>query len=195
MKTTTAYRAVIVIALLLFWFHISQRLTEAPELTQQMISIALPTLTALAIIIQLVLRKGIQARMRKTLDSEIEARREELIEDLKKLVSYLEETKYPDYSKSGVEGLEDDFRKFDSIKSKYTFEPKIIKSTIFIILSSLVLALFWLNPTLWVYVSTTNETTFTLAHVGIGLFAIGLWMIVDMLITSLEIKPWEKEME
>lgn len=193
MKTTTAYRLVIAIILFYFWLNASQRLTENPEPTIQMIPIALGTLTGLAIIIELVLRKGMQEKMKKILNSEIEARREELVEDLKKLVSYLEKTKYPSYSKSGVEGLEDDFRKFDSIKSKYTFEPKIIKSTILIILSSLVLALFWLNPTLWIYVS--DETTFTLAHLGIGLFTIGLWMIVDMFITSLEIKPWEKETE
>ena len=142
---------------------------------------------------KLVLRKGIQAKMRKMLDSEIEERRGDLIEDLKDLVSYLENGKnrYPTYSESGAEGLEDAFRQFDSIKSRYTFEPRIIKSTILVIVSCLILILFWVNPTLWV--SETETTTFTLAHIGIGFLAIGLWMILDMLVVSLEIQPWEYE--
>ena len=188
------YRLTIGIIILAFWWYSSENLTKKPELTLQMIPIALGTLTALTIIIELVLRKGMQTKMKKILNSEIEARREELVVDLKNLGSYLEQTKYPAYSESGVEGLEDDFRKFDSIKSKYTFEPKIIKSTILIIMCTLFLVLFSMNPMLWTYISP-EEITFTLAHIGVGFFAIGLWMIMDMLITSLEIKPWEKETE
>jgi len=71
-------------------------------------------LIAIAIVIQLVLRESVQAKMKKILDSEIEERREELIKELKELVSYLEKTKYPSYSESGAEGLEEAFQEFDS---------------------------------------------------------------------------------
>jgi hypothetical protein len=125
--------------------------------------------------------------MKEVLDSEIEERREGLIGELRKLVDYLEKKKYPNYQESGVEGLEDDFREFDSIKSKYTFQPKIIHSTILITLSSLILVLFWANPSLWVYASLT------LAHIGLGFLCIALWMILDILVISLEIRIWEKE--
>ena len=64
MKTTTAYRLVIAIILFYFWLNASQRLTEDPEPTIQMIPIALGTLTGLAIIIELVLRKGMQEKMK-----------------------------------------------------------------------------------------------------------------------------------
>lgn len=193
MKRTSIYRLGIGIILLAFWGYGSGTLIGKPDVTFAIIPIALGLLTAIAIIIQLVLRKGIQAKMRKILDSEIEERRGDMIKELKSLVSYLEETKYPSYSESGAQGLEDDFQQFDSIKSKYAFEPKIIKSTILIILSSLILVLFWANPTLWVYTPEDGNYTLTLAHVGLGVLALGLWMILDMLVTSLEIKPWEYE--
>lgn len=191
MKNTSIYRLVIGVVLLAFWGYCSGTFTGNPDLTLTIIPVGLGLLTAIAIIIQLVLRKGIQAKMRKILDSEMEKRRGDMIEELKSLVSYLEETKYPSYSESGAQGLEDDFQQFDSIKSKYTFEPKIIKSTLLIILSSLILFLFWANPTLWIYENGT--VTYTLAHIGMGLLALGLWMILDMFVSSLEIKPWEYE--
>ena len=192
METTTLYKIIIAIVLLAFWGYGSGTLTEDPNLTLVIIPISLGMLTAIAVVIQLTLRENVQAKMKKVLDSEIEERREELIEELKELVSYLEEEKYPSYSESGVEGLEDDFQQFDSIKSKYTFQPKIIHSTILTILSSLILILFWSNPKLWVHV-TEDGAKYTLAHIGLGLLAIGLWMILSILVTSLEVKVWEKE--
>ena len=85
-----------------------------PGLTLAIIPISLGMLIAIAIVIQLVLRESVQAKMKKILDSEIEERREELIKELKELVSYLEKTKYPSYSESGAEGLEEAFQEFDS---------------------------------------------------------------------------------
>ena len=192
MENTTIYKIIIAIVLLAFWGYGSGTLTGDPSLTLAIIPISLGMLTAIAIVIQLVLRESVQAKMKEVLDSEIEERREELIEELKELVSYLEKAKYPSYSESGAEGLEDDFQQFDSIKSKYTFQPKIIYSTILIILSSLILVLFWSNPTLWVYV-TKEGYTMTLAHIGLGFLAIGLWIILSILVTSLEVKVWERE--
>lgn len=192
METTTVYKIIIGIILLCFWGYGSATLTTDPSLTIYIIPVSLGMLTTIAIVIQLVLRESIQAKMKKVLDSEIEERKEKLLEELKELVSYLEKTRVPNYSGSGVEGLEDDFREFDSIKSKYAFQPKIIHSTIFIILSSLILVLFWANPMVWVYV-TQDGSTFTLAHVGLGFLAIGLWITLGILVTSLEVRIWEKE--
>ena len=192
METTTLYKIIIAIVLLAFWLYGSVTLNGDPSLTLAIIPVSLGMLTAIAVVIQLVLREHVQAKMKKVLDSEIEERKEELVDELKELVSYLEETKYPSYSESGVEGLEEDFQQFDSIKSKYTFQPKIIHSTILIILSSLILILFWSNPRLWVFV-TEEGAEFSLAHIGLGFLAIGLWMILSILVTSLEVKVWEKE--
>ena len=154
-------------------------------------------LTAIAVVIQLALKESVQAKMKKVLDAEIEERREEIIEELKELVSYLEKTKYPSYSESGAEGLEDDFQQFDSIKSKYTFQPKIIYSTMLIVLSSLIIFLFWAVPKLRnasVYATVVGSRyEFTIAHVGLAFLAIGLWMVLSILVTSLEVKVWEKE--
>lgn len=198
-ENTRLYKIIVAIVLLAFWGYGSGMLTEDPDLTLAIIPISLGMLTAIAVVVQLVLKENVQAKMKKVLNSEIEERREELLDEFKELVSYLEKTKYPSYSESGAEGLEDDFRQFDSIKSKYTFQPKIIHSTILTILSSLILVLFWMNPTLWIeMVSLTviEEVVWhkvTLAHVGLGLLVIGLWLILSILVTSLEVKVWEKE--
>jgi len=182
---------VIAIVLLAFWWFGSERLIADPNLTTYFVAFSYGMLTVVTIVIQLVLRENIQAKMKQVLNSEIEGRKVTLLEELKELVSYLEETKNPNYSESGVEGLEDDFREFDSIKSKYTFQPKIIYSTLSIALSSLVLVLFWMNPT-WV-AKAENYPDITLAHIGLGLLGIGLWIILSILVTSLEIRVWEKE--
>jgi len=173
MEDTTLCKIVIAIVLLVFWGYGSGTLTANPNLTLPIIPFSLGMLTAITIVIQLALRESVQAKMKKLLDLEIEERREELVKELKDLVSYLEKEKYPSYSESGAEGLEEDFREFDSIKSKYTFQPKIIHSAILIIMSSLILVLFWMNPTLWVHV-TEEGFILTLAHIGLGLLAIGL---------------------
>ena len=192
MENTTLYKITIAIILLAFWWYGSEALKANSNLTLAVIPVPLGLLTLIAIVIQLVLRESIQSKMKEVLDSEIEERKENLLEKLRELVSYLEKTKMPNYSESGVEGLEGDFQDFDSIKSKYTFQPKIIHSTIFMVLSTLVLVLFWANPTLWVGKSP-NYPDLTLAHIGLGFLAIGLWMILSILVTSLEIKVWEKE--
>jgi hypothetical protein len=191
MEETTIYRIVIGIVLFAFWWYGSETLTANSSLTLTIIPISLGMLTAIAVVIQLVLRESIQAKMQKVLDSEIEERREGLIEELKKLVQYLEKKKYPNYSESGVEGLEDDFLEFDSIKSKYTFQPKIIRATILTILSSLILVVFWLNPT-WV-LKSQGYPDMTLAHIGLGFLSIALWFILGILVISLEVRIWEKE--
>jgi uncharacterized protein with PQ loop repeat len=130
--------------------------------------------------------------MKELLDSEIKKRKAKIAEKINDLAIYLaEDEESPSYSKSGVEGLEDDFKEFDSIKSRYTFQPKIIHSTILIILSSILLVLFWANPTLWV-AKSENNPNMTLAHASLGLLALGLWVLFSILITSLEVKPWEK---
>jgi len=193
MEVTTIYKIIIGIVLLAFWGYGSGTLTANPSFTIYIIPFSYGMLTVIAIVIQLVLKESIQAKMQKVLDSEIEERRESLIKELKKLVEYLEKKKYPNYSESGVEGLEDDFREFDSIKSKYTFQPKIIHATILIMLSSLILVLFWSNPSLWVYSPPENGYTLTLAHIGLGFLGIALWMILGILVTSLEVRIWEKE--
>jgi hypothetical protein len=120
---------------------------------------------------------------------------------LKVLVEYLEKKKYPSYKESEVEGLESAFQEFDSIKSKYTFQPKIIHATILITLSSLILVLFWANPIVWVAKAGYNlwiaegsyNVDLTLAHVGLGFLAIALWMILGILVTSLEVRIWEND--
>lgn len=193
MEITTIYKIIIAVVLIAFWIYGSGTLTANPSLTLAIIPISLGMLTAIAIVIQLVLKESIQAKMREALNLEIEQRKEELVEEINNLSIYLAETQIPNYSESGVEGLEDDFREFDSIKSKYTFQPKIIHATILTILSSLVLVLFWANPSLWVYSPPENGYTLTLAHVGLGFLGIALWMILGILVTSLEIKIWEKE--
>jgi hypothetical protein len=191
MENATLYKVIIGIVLLAFWGYGSGWLTANPSLTGYVISFSYGMLAVVTIVIQLVLRENLQVKMKKVLNAEIEERKEGLLEELKKLLFYLERTKYPNYSESGVEGLEDDFREFDQIKSKYTFQPKIIHSTIFLVLSSLVLFLFWMNPT-WVARSQGNPDV-TFAHIGLGLMAMGLWMILSVLVISLEIKIWEKE--
>lgn len=192
METTTLYKIIIVITLLAFWWYSSEALTVNPSLTLAFIAVPLGLLAVIAIVIQLVLKESIEARMKEVLDSEIEERKEELVEELRGLVSYLEKTKVPNYGDSGVEGLEDAFQEFDSVKSKYTFRPKIIHSTIFMVLSTLILTLFWANPTLWV-AKAEGRPDITLSHVGLGFLIIGLWMILSILVTSLEVKAWEKE--
>lgn len=192
MEETTIYKIVIAIVLLVFWGYGSGMLTTDSSLALPVIPFALGMSTIITIVIQLGLRESVQAKMKKLLDLEIEERREKLIGELKDLVSYLDKEKYPSYSDSGAEGLEDDFQEFDSIKSKYTFQPKIIRSAIFIVLSSLILVLYWMNPSLWVYVNPEGYT-FTLAHLGLGLLVIGLWMVLNILIASLELKVWEKD--
>ncbi len=192
MENTTLYKIIIAIVILAFWWYGSERLTTEPSLAIYVIPFSYGMLTVVTIVIQLVLRENIQAKMKEVLNSEIEERKGELLGELKDLVDYLEDTKIPNYSESGVEGLEDDFREFDSIKSKYTFQPKIIHSTLLIVLSSVVLILFWANPTLWVG-KAENYPDITLAHVGLGLLAIALWMILSILVTSLEVKIWERE--
>lgn len=137
MENATLYKVIIGIVLLAFWGYGSGWLTANPSLTGYVISFSYGMLAVVTIVIQLVLRENLQVKMKKVLNAEIEERKEGLLEELKKLLSYLERTKYPNYSESGVEGLEDDFREFDQIKSKYTFQPKIIHSTIFLVLSSL----------------------------------------------------------
>lgn len=192
MEDTRLYKIIFVIALLALWWYGSEWLKANPNLTIYFIPLSYGMLTVVTIVIQLVLRKDIQARIKELLNLEIEERKEGLLEELKELVSYLEKTKIPNYSESGVEGLEEDFREFDSIRSKYTFQPKIIKSTLLLVLSSVVLILFWSNPTLWVG-KAEGYPDITLAHVGLGLLAIALWMILSILITSLEVRIWERE--
>jgi hypothetical protein len=48
------------------------------------------------------------------------------------------------------------------------------------------------NPTLWV-AQATGYPDVTLAHVGLGLLAIALWLLVGVFITSLEVKIWEEQ--
>lgn len=192
MENTTLYKIIIAVVLLAFWFYGSGTLTINPNLTLAIIPFSFGMLTVISIVIQLVLKESVQKKMKEVLDTEIEKRRGELIGKLKDLVTYLEETKYPSYSDSGVEGLDSAFHEFDSIKSRYTSQPKIIYSTILIVLSSLILFLFWANPTLWVYQAEGGGET-TLAHAGLGLLAVGLWIILDILATSLETKFWEKD--
>lgn len=191
MEVTTVYKIIIGIVLLTFWGYLSGTLTANPSFTVIVIPFSYGMLTVIAIVIQLVLKENMQTKMKKVLDSEIEERREGLIEELKVLVEYLEKKKYPSYKESEVEGLESAFQEFDSIKSKYTFQPKIIHATILITLSSLILVLFWANPTLLVGKSDYGDLT--LAHVGLGFLGIALWMILGILVTSLEVRIWEKE--
>ena len=192
MEFTRVYKIIIGIVLLAFWGYGSGTLTANPTFTVYIIPFSYGMLTVIAIVIQLVLKENMQAKMKKVLDSEIEERREGLIEELKELVEYLEKKKYPSYKESEVEGLESAFQEFDSIKSKYTFQPKIIHATILITLSSLILVLFWANPTIWVAKGSYN-VDLTLAHVGLGFLGIALWMILGILVTSLEVRIWEKE--
>ena len=192
MEVTTVYKIIIGIVLLAFWGYGSGKLTENPSLAVYIIPFSYAVLTVIAIVIQLELKKNIQDKMRKVLNSEIKERKDELLRELRGLVSYLEKAKIPNYSESGVEGLEDDFKEFDSIKSKYTFQPKIIHATLLTVLSSLILVLFLLIPSLWVF-TTADGYNFTLAHVGLAFFGIALWMILDILVTSLEVRIWEKE--
>jgi len=190
-EITTIYKIVIAVVLLAFWGYGSGNLSANPGLTIYIIPFSYGMLAVIAVVIQLVLKESIQAKMKKVLDSEIEIRREGLIGELARLSEYLEENKYPSYSESEVEGLESAFQEFDSIKSKYTFQPKIIHATILITLSSLILVLFWANPSLWV--TKSDYGNLTLAHVGLGFLGIALWMILGILVTSLEIRIWEKE--
>lgn len=191
MENATLYKIAIGIVLLAFWGYGSGWLSTNPSMTGYIISFSYGMLAVVTVVIQLVLRENIQAKMKELLDSEIKERKEKMVEKINNLAIYLGEEDSPSYSKSGVEGLEDDFKEFDSIKSKYTFQPKIVHSTIFLVLSSLVLFLFWMNPT-WV-ARSQGYPDITLAHIGLGLMAIGLWMILSVLVISLEAKIWEKE--
>jgi len=192
MEITTIYKIIIGAVLIGFWWFVSQMLTANPSLTVYIIGFSAGMLTVVTIVVQLTLRENVQTKMKELLDSEIKKRKAKIAEKINDLAIYLaEDEESPSYSKSGVEGLEDDFKEFDSIKSRYTFQPKIIHSTILIILSSILLVLFWANPTLWV-AKSENNPNMTLAHASLGLLALGLWVLFSILITSLEVKPWEK---
>lgn len=191
MEETTIWKIVIGIVLFGFWIYVSGALIANPSLTISVVPLSYGMFAIVSIVIQLVLKESMQKKMKLVLDSEIKERKEELLSELRVLVSYLEKTKMPSYSESGVEGLEDNFREFDSIKSKYTFQPKIIKATILLALSSLILAIFWINPTL--VMESQDYPDLTLAHIGLGFLAIALWMILGILVTSLKVRIWEKE--
>lgn len=191
MEITTIYKIVIGAFLFVFWWFVSQTLTANPSLTVYIIGFSAGMLTVVTVVIQLTLRENVQTKMKELLDSEISKRKEKIVKKINDLAIYLGEEESPSYSKSGVEGLEDDFKEFDSIKSRYTFQPKIIHSTILITLSSVILVLFWANPSLWV-AKSTNNSDITLAHASLGFLAFGLWILFNMLVTSLEVKVWEK---
>lgn len=157
-------------------------------------------ISVVSLLVSLVLKKDIQARMEYKLDSEINKRKEELVEEINNLAIYLGEIKekeIPSYSESGVEGLEDDFMEFDAIKSKYTFQPKIIKSALLIVISSLVLFLFWTNPDFFTFLRAPNPqgADITLAYVGVGLLTYATWLILSIFLISLEAKIWERKTE
>jgi hypothetical protein len=199
LSSTTVYKTVIGLVLFFFWLYTSESLTMNSSLTLAVIPISLGMLTAVGVIIQLFLKESMQTKMKDLLDSEIEKRKEELNEKLTDLAIYLSEERIPKYSESGVEGLEDSFHEFDSIKSKYTFQGRVISATIFIILSALILVLFWANPTLWIYPiyytsnSMQQHYDLTVAHVGLGFLTVALWWILNILVVSLEVKIWERE--
>jgi hypothetical protein len=193
MEVTTLYKIIIAVVLLAFWGYGSGTLSANPNLISYVIPFSWGMIAVIAVIIQLVLKKDIQTKMKEMLNAEIKERKDDLVAEINELAIYLEETRVPNYSESGVEGLEDDFREFDSIKSKYTFQPKIINATLLTVISSLVLFVFWANPSLWVAKSTGSYPDITLAYVGLGLLAIAMWIILGILVTSLEIRIWEKE--
>jgi pilus assembly protein TadC len=188
---TIFYKFVVGAVLAIFWWFVSQKLTENPSLTIYIVGFSAGMLTVVTVVIQLTLRENVQIKMKQLLDSEISKRKEKIVKKINDLSIYLGEEESPSYSKSGVEGLEDDFKEFDSIKSKYTFQPKINHSAILMTLSSLILVVFWANPTLWV-ARAPNQPDVTLAHISLGFLAIGLWILLNILITSLEVKTWEK---
>ena len=85
MKTTTLLKIVIGVVLLVFWFFLSNTLTQEPNLTTFVIPFSYGLLAVVAIIIQLFLKKDMQTRMKEALDSEIE---EEKINCRKRLLIY-----------------------------------------------------------------------------------------------------------
>ena len=192
MERIKTVRFLIAIFLFAFWILLSNKLTLEPSLTSTTIFFSLGMLAVVTIIIELVWRKDIEERMKKILDSEIRDTRKELIEELQNLISYLKEEKYPTFSNSEVEALSNDLQALNSIKSKFTVAPKIVWSTIFIVLSSMLLFLFWIDPNLLVFTSTEGAKL-TLAHCGVGLLVIGLWLLFDILTIVLEVKFWERE--
>jgi uncharacterized protein with PQ loop repeat len=191
LEITTILKIVVGIILFGLWWVVSQTLVSNPSLTVYIIGFSAGMLTVITVVIQLTLRETVQTKMKELLDSEISKRKEKIVKKINDLSIYLGEEESPNYSKSGVQGLEDDFKEFDSIKSRYTFQPKIIYSTLLITVSCIVLVIFLANPTLLVYKSQNNPDL-TLAHASLGLLALGLWILLGILITSLEVKPWEK---
>ena len=191
MERLRIIRGLIAIFLFVFWILLSNQLTLEPSLTSTTIFFSLGMFTVVTIVIELVWRKDIEEKMKKVLDSEIREERENLIEKLQDLIAYLKETKYPTFSDTDVEDLTNDFEALDAIKSKYTVAPKIIWSTILIVLSSMILFLFMTSPTL-VVLTSEEGSKITLAHFGIGLLTIGLWLLFDILTVVLEVKIWEE---
>src|SRR3989304_1920505 len=189
------YKGSLAAFLIVFWIFISSFLTTNPSLTIYVIGFSFAMISWIFFFISFVFKKDFQARMEYTLDSEIKERKGELIKEINNLAIYLGETEIPSYSESGVEGLEDDFREFDSIKSKYTFQPKIIKSALLIVVSSFILFLFWTNPSFFTLLKSQNPqgSDITLAYVGVGFLTYATWMILSIFFVSLEAKIWEKE--
>ncbi|HUW47301.1 MAG TPA: hypothetical protein VMW36_00975 [Patescibacteria group bacterium] len=144
------------------------------------------------IVIELVWRQDIEKQIGRILDSEIREKRSLLVGELHALISYLEKEKYPTFSDSETEELSNNLQALKSIKSKFTIAPKIIWSTLFIALASMLLFLYLINPTLLVLTNEQGQRL-TLAHFGVALLMIGVWFLFDILTVVLEAKPWEKE--
>jgi len=194
MQTATVYKAIFAVVLFFVWIFVSVTLTQNPNLTTYMITFSLGMLTVVAIIIQLVLKKDIQTKMKGALNAEITERKGKLQEEITNLSIYLEEEKIPNFSESGLEELSDDFREFDSIKSRYNIQPKIIHVTLLIILASLILFVFWANPTFFtIKPQSPSASGLSLAMIGVGIFCFAVWIILNIFVDSLEIKVWEKE--
>lgn len=104
MKNTTLYKIVIAIIILVFWWYCSEALKANSTLTLAIIPIPLGLLTVIAIVIQLVLRESIQSKMKEALDSEIEERKEDLLERARALTANTDSAGYTPIFCSSMNG-------------------------------------------------------------------------------------------
>lgn len=188
-NNSNIYKIILAIILIASWYYCSAKLTQDPNSTLTIIGIFLGILGTITFVIQYLLKESIQEKIRKLLDAQIKEQKEVLLEGLKELVSYLEEEKYPNYEDSNVEGPKDAFRRFDKLKSKYEFRPKVIQFAVLTIASSLLLILFWVIPPFTLFY--LFNLPINLSHIGIGLYLFGLWKVISILLTSMEIEIWE----
>jgi len=176
------------LVLLYFWYVASNKLIENPHHSKLLIFFALGILPVVAILIQVTFKKDIEEKIKNLLDSEVRARKEEIVSTCESLLSNLKQSEIPSYENTSevIEALTDALQELDTIRKKYNPTRGILISTLCMILASIFLVLFYMAPNIMIL-----ETNITFAHIGNAFLAGGLWHIVNIFIVLVEEKIWE----